>query len=81
MMTETDGNFNKIDSELRQIEEYIHQLEAKNERLMEGLANLATMTLIREHSVNALVEQLSDIHKMALSIITDLDVDALKEGG
>ena len=33
LMTETDGNFNKIDSKLRQIEEYIHQLEAENERL------------------------------------------------
>lgn len=26
-MSETDGNFNKIDSELRQVEEYIHSLE------------------------------------------------------
>ena len=57
----------------------VAQLEAKNERLSDGLVNLATMTLIREHNVDALVEQLSDIHKTALSILANLDIDALKE--
>jgi hypothetical protein len=55
------------------------RLEAENKRLEDGLINLATATLIREHSIKALVSQLRDIHHMACSILVDIDIDALKE--
>ena len=53
-MTETDRNFNKVDSELRQLEEYIHSLELA---LASSKEQLKTEKRKHEDTANWALEQ------------------------
>ena len=78
-MSETDGNFNKIDSELRQIEEHIHQIEEQLDKAVAFVEGDNSPLAQLEAKNKRMSEYIEEYHDEDF-VMWCREQDALKEG-